>query len=322
LPLIVASIVCSILLSPKSEAAGTPNKKPASSRKIGLTIRVEGEGWGNARKDDIEAVLYAVADELLTRIPAKLSVPIVVSHTERSPVALYDRGRAGEYLVELHAGGTRWQEYAYEFAYEFAHELCHIMSNYEQHSGADAGRYNQWFEETLCEAASLHALKGVARAWEASDPASDWQAQAPQLRRFVDELIEEGHRQLPAQTRLAAWLRENEERMRSDPYQRSRNEVVANLLLPLFEADPENWDALSYLNLDPADARNSLREYLRNWYENAPAQHKDFVYGVFALLGVEAGERLAAADTAGPRPDAPDTARAAEPGHAGTILDR
>jgi hypothetical protein len=318
--LIVASIVCSILLPPRSEAAGSPNKKPASSRKVGLSIRVEGDGWGSARKHDIETVLYAVADELLTRLPARLNVPIVVSHTEGSPVALYDRGPGKEYQVELHAKGTRWQEYAYEFA----HELCHIMSNYDQNLGADTGRYNQWFEETLCEAASLYALKGVAGTWEASGPGSAWYEQAPQMRGFVDDLIREGHRQLPPQTPLAAWLRGNEDRMRSDPYQRQRNEVVANLLLPLFEASPENWDALSYLNLDPADARNSLREYLHNWYDNAPAQHKEFVFGVLALLGVEAEDRpTASVDEGSPR-EAPEAEAAVRlrAGHAGPIQER
>jgi hypothetical protein len=112
--------------------------------------------------------------------------------------------------------------------------------------------------------------------------------------------------------------------MRSDPYQRRSNEVVANLLLPLFEASPENWDALSYLNLDPADARNSLREYLHNWYDNAPPQHKDFVFGVLALLGVETEERATASAGEGVRREAPEQKSAARPpaGHAGPIQER
>jgi len=59
---------------------------------------------------------------------------------------------------------------------------------------------------------------------------------------------------------------------------------VANLLLPLFEANPEHWETLSYLNLDPDDARSSLQDYLRNWYDNAPAAHRSFIADVLALL--------------------------------------
>lgn len=279
-PLIIASIVCSLVLSPWSLAAAGQLKKPQSSRKQGLSIRVLGGGWGGPSAEEIEPVLYAVADELLTRIPAKLTTPIVVTHTNRNPVALYDKGPNGEYQVQLHAAGRYWHRYVYEFA----HELCHILSNYEAH--ADTTKHNQWFEETLCETASLHTLKSLARTWETAAPSAQFAAHAPALRRFADEIINEGHRRLPADTPLAAWLRENEAQLRKDPYLRDKNEVVANLLLPLFERNPESLDALCYMNLGPGDAKNSLRDYLHNWYHNAPAEHRLFVAGILELLGL------------------------------------
>lgn len=281
-PLIVASIVCSLVLSPWSLATAGQAKKPGSSKKMGLSIRVKGGGWGSASSEEIESVLYSVADELLTRLPNKLTTPIVVTHTDRNPVALYDKGPGGEYQVHLHAGDRHWPEYVYEFA----HELCHIVSNYEEHVGTDTHKYNQWFEETLCETASLHTLNALASTWETAAPDPRLATSAPALRAFADRVINEGHRRLPAHTPLAAWLRENEEQLRRNPYLRARNEVVANLLLPLFEANPDNVDALCYLNLDPADARNSLQNYLHNWYENAPPEHKAFVANVLLLLGL------------------------------------
>ncbi|MBK9784749.1 MAG: hypothetical protein IPP59_11525 [Betaproteobacteria bacterium] len=154
--------------------------------------------------------------------------------------------------------------------YGFAHELCHILSNYEEHVGEDTTKYNQWFEETLCETASLFALKSLADTWENSPPDPTWATQAKSLRRFFEHLIAEGHRQLPAHAPLSSWLQDNKDVLRQNPYLRDKNEVVANLLLPLFQNDPQNWDALTYLNLDPADARSSLEDYLRHWYQNAP----------------------------------------------------
>lgn len=294
-PLIIASVVCSLIFSPWSLAA-TQTKKPLSSRKMGVSIRVQGGGWGGASAEEIEPVLYAVADELLTRIPAKLATPIVVTHTDRNPVALYDKGPDGEYQVQLHAEGRHWHRYVYEFA----HELCHILSNYEQNLGSSAAKHNQWFEEALCETASLYALNSLAATWEKA-PSTQLAAQAPALRRFADEIIGEGHRRLPADTPLATWLERNEAQLRRDPYLRAKNEVVANLLLPLFERSPDNLDALCYMNLDPADARNTLRDYLHNWYRNVPAEHKIFVASVLALLGL-GGIEVA------------QTPRAAEPG--------
>lgn len=279
LPLLIAAILCTVAMtSPALAAAG---KKSVGSRKAGLTIRVEGGGWGSARKEQVEALLYSVADELLMRIPKKLTVPIVVTHTDGNPIALYDRGPDGEYQVHLHARDQRWPEYAYEFA----HELCHIMSNYEENAGANTGRYNQWFEETLCETASLYTLKSLAATQDVASE-EEWVRHADRLGHFAEKLIAEAHRKLPPQTPLAAWVRANEEHLRHDPYQRHKNEVVANLLLPLFEGDPGKWDALCYLNLDEKDPQNGLRQYLHNWYRNSPAEHRQFIASVFELLGV------------------------------------
>lgn len=281
LPLIIASITCS-LVHAEDEINLAP-EFPFNSKKSGLRLIVEDGGWGRAQKESIETVLYAVADEMLSRLPKNLATPIVVSHTDKNPVALYERGPAGEYRVQLHASGEKWHLYAYEFA----HELCHILSNYEKNVGLDSTRYNQWFEETLCETASLFALKNLASTWETSPPSPKWGEEAKKMRRFFDHLLSEGHRQLPAHTPLVTWLHDNEERLRNDPYLRKENEVVANLLLPLFQETPQNWDALGYLNLEASDARNSLSDYLRHWYLNASPEHKRFVASILAIFELQ-----------------------------------
>jgi hypothetical protein len=293
---LIVSCFCALLLCGSAGASTSAKYKPADSRKLGLVIRVEGEGWDGAEKRKIESVLYAVADALLSRLPKKMSVPIVVTHTDRNPVALYERGKNGEYLVQLHASGERW----YLYVYEFAHELCHIISNYDSHLDSETRRENQWFEETVCETASLYALKRMATTWQASAP--EWAAgHATDLRRYFDLLVGQEHRRLPPQTPLAAWLAPREPQLRSDPYQRRKNQLVANQLLPLFENDPENWDALSYLNLEPGHGRASLREYLRLWHKHAPENHKKFVAGIVALLDAAIEE----APPSSPSPAAP-----------------
>lgn len=281
LPLIIASVLCPLVHADELKS-GAP-QLPAGSKKMGLTLKVQNGGWGKAKPAAIETVLYSVADELMSRLPKKLKVPIVVTHTDDAPVALYDRGPSGEYRVQLHASGENWHLYVYEFA----HELCHILSNYEENVGPQTVKHNQWFEETLCETASLFALKKLAATWENAPPEPKWSDEAKKLRRFFDHLVSEGHRQLPSDTPLFRWLRDNEQRLRDDPYRRNENEVVANLLLPLFQENPQNWAALNYLNLDPSDARNSLGDYLQHWYQNAPAEHKRFIAGILALFGLD-----------------------------------
>lgn len=277
LPFILASVVCSLAYA---DTGGETVAKKSGTRKLGLSIQVQGGGWGRARKDAIETVLYSVADEMLSRLPGRLKAPIVVTHTDGPPLAEYGRGSQGEYRIRLHAQGENWHLYAYEFA----HELCHVLSNHDAHVSAHD---NQWFEETLCETASLFTLKNLAQRWEQAPPGPQWQAEAVRLRAFFDLLIAEGHRRLPPEAPLATWLRDNEDALRRNPYLRQKNEVLANLLLPLFERNPENWQALSYMNLDPGDARSSLRSYLGQWYGNTPLAHRDLVAGVLALLALD-----------------------------------
>lgn len=288
LPFIMASILCS-LVHAGSGVEVPAAKKAAGLRKPGVDIQVQGGGWGSARKEAIETVLNEVADELLANLPGRLAAPIVVTHTDGPPVALYGRGTQGEYRIHLHARGDNWHLYAYEFA----HELCHVLSNYDENvaPGTVSSRSNQWFEETLCETASLFTLKRLAQRWESTPPGPEWVGEAATLRRFFDLLISEGHRQLPPNAPLASWLRDNEAALRNNPYLRDKNEVLANLLLPLFDGNPENWQALAYLNLDPADARSSLRAYLAHWYRNAPEEHRALVGDVLAML--ELGDALA-----------------------------
>lgn len=281
LPLIIASILCALTYSEAIYA--TPTKSLPGSRKLGLNIKVQGGGWGDVPKETIETVLYSVADALLSKLPKKLNAPIVVTHTDSNPVALYERGPDGEYQVQLHARESNWHLYIYEFA----HELCHILSNYEENVGPDKSKYNQWFEETLCETASLFTLKHLAASWEKNPGLPNGLEEARRLNRFFDLLISEGHRQLPRHAPLATWLDHNEEQMRQNPYLRQKNEVVANLLLPLFERNPENWSTLAYLNLDPDTARSSLRDYLNHWYQYAPAEHKRFIADVLSLFQIQ-----------------------------------
>lgn len=282
LPLLISSILFGVVLAPAAHAAPGPVEKP-KMRKSDLTIRVDDVGWGEAEKEEVESVLHAVADELATRVPVRLPISIVVSHTDREPMVLYEKSGTGEYQVRLHAKDRRWGEYVYEFA----HELCHIMSNYDAQLRRDSRKYNQWFEETLCETASLYTLRSMAVTWNSAPPRPGWERDAAKLQAFAQQLILEEHRHLPEGTPLAEWLREHEEALRNDPYLREKNEVVAKLLLPLFEKDPENVDSLHYLNLEPAEAKADLQKYLHAWYDNAPVRHKTFVASILKLLGVD-----------------------------------
>lgn len=276
-PFVLASVLCSMLLS-LAARADTP--RPAETgKRPRLEIQVDENGWGAVSPQEIRAVLYSVADTLLTRLPARQPITVRVSHTDSNPVALYERGPAGEYLIRLHADRARWHLYVYEFA----HEFCHILSNYDR-AGADVPRRNQWLEETLCETASLYALGSLGTQWEYAPPGPNLAEHAADLRRFFRRLITEGHRNLPEGTELDQWLHEYGDRLCDDPYQRDKNDLMAKSILPLFFADPVGWNAITYMNLHPDDAFASVEDFLRHWHASTPEPERAFVARLSAVL--------------------------------------
>ncbi|HZV53851.1 MAG TPA: hypothetical protein VFF82_02835 [Rhodocyclaceae bacterium] len=285
---IAISILCALIVTPVANAAAT--RVPDDSRNSSLHIQIEGGGWGSVSTEQIETVLQSVANELLAQVPNRFSATIIVTHTDSNPIALYDRGPAGEYLVRLHASDERWHLYVFEFA----HEFCHLLSNYDENVSDDVRRKNQWFEETLCETASLYALERLASTWERSPSHAGLAEHAGKLGRFFNLLISEEHRHLPPQVQPAGWVSDNEDNLRRDPYQREKNDLVAKLLLPLFERSPKSWGALPYMNLDREDASASLTEYLQRWHQRVPLEHKAFVADVMTLLGVGAASPVTA----------------------------
>jgi len=299
-PLILVFVLLIALVAlsraPAAEAAEGPS---------GVAIRVEGEGWGTADREEIETLLHAVAGELISRREGVLDQPILVTHAPGSPVTLYERGSAGEYQIRLSARNRSWAQYAYQFG----HELCHIMSNFGSSAGVAVRKRNQWFEEAVCEAAGLYALRSMATRWQTDAPYSAWKDYAPVLRGYADRLLAEPHRRLPEGVSPGRWLQAKLDVLADDPYRRDDNEVVANLLLPLFERAPEHWAALGFLNLHPADPSVGLSQYLRHWRSNAPDEHRQFIDELTGELGLggladlrdmQPSDAIAAADP--PRP--------------------
>jgi len=314
LPLILALLVALCSLSGMRPAGADEGAVGVSA----ATIRVEGGGWGSAERDEIETLLVAVADELLSDPAQTLSAPIVVTYAPGSPVTLFERGPAGEYQVRLSARNRHWAQ----FAYQFGHELCHVMSNFELRAGDAARKRNQWFEEAVCETAGLFALRSLAVRWQTDAPYSTWQDYAPVLRAYADRLVAEPHRHLPDEVSPGQWLLARLETLGRDPYHRDENEVVANLLLPLFERAPEHWAALHYLNLHPADAVADLPQYLRNWRSSAPREHQQFIDTVAGELGLgEPVVSAAAESTAAIVPSAATSPPGVQAGRAGPFHD-
>lgn len=244
-----------------------------------LDLRVASEGWGEASPADIEAVLRSAAETLLPRFPGLALPALEVSRSTKEPITLYQRGPAGEIRVKLNVEGYLWAR----FAFQFSHELGHVLCGVEEYPNP-----NLWFEETLCEVASLYALGRMSESWKTRPPYANWKDYSAQLKKYRDERIEKDREKLPEGTTLQAWFREKEPKLRADPHLRAANLTIALALLPLFEEAPERWEAVRTLNKVHGDASRSFLSYLGDWSRSAPEKHRDFISKIAARLGVAA----------------------------------
>jgi len=249
--------------------------RPTGTNK--LSIRVLGTTWGAASSVDIHKVLESAGGELWKHFPDRRLNPIIIQRGRRAPITLYRRGPKGEYLMKLTPDGRYWCQ----FAYQFAHEFCHILANYSHKTA----RANKWFEESICEMASIYALRRMAVSWKTKAPYDRWKDYAEDIQAYADDL-QKAEDKLPEDKTLAAWYKENSASLRKTPWLRDKNRIVANGLLGLFEAGPGGWAAIEYLNSGKSKS-DSFQDYLSNWYRKTPSARRKIVGDIIKLFGLE-----------------------------------
>ena len=134
-----------------------PNLSGDIQRHILPKIIVTPHIWSGASVSNIELVLQSTARQIWPYAEQSPPCTIQVDRSRTGPIVLYRRGSKGEYLVRLDTQKQYWCQYAFQFA----HELCHIICGYKK-----GDRSNLWFEETLCETASLFVLRKMTKEWK------------------------------------------------------------------------------------------------------------------------------------------------------------
>lgn len=264
-----------VIASAGEEAESTP-------RAATPAYRVEADGF-DAAEADIRAVLDSAARELWQFFPGHEIEPIVVQRGRGSPIVLFDRNDRGEIVMRLDTGSTYWAQYSYQFA----HEFCHVLCGYR----GDGNRRNKWFEETLCETASLFVLRGMSRSWKDAPPYPHWRDFRDALRSYADDVIRrrdklgEIHRD-----GMPAFYRTHQETLERDPNERELNGAMAVVLLHVFERQPDHWEAVRWLNESAAPDGETFEEYLRRWHEAVPERRKALVRELAELYGVAIGK--------------------------------
>ena len=248
-------------------------------------ITVVNTGWGEVSPAEVRTVFRSAAGEIWKHCPNTRVDSILVYHRNDHPQTDWERNARGEIVIGIEAGGRRCAQ----MVFQFAHEFCHVLaghSNDWRRAWRGEGKPNHWLEESLCETASLFTLRAMARSWQNKAPFREWKYYAPEFADYAQERMRDPRQRLPSNTTFAAWFHRNEPAMRRNPNLREKNTVIAAQLLPLFEADPRGWEAVTFFNLGRQDRTMSLARFLAEWRENCPPRLRNFVASLALVFDV------------------------------------
>ena len=225
-------------------------------------------------------MITSAAEQIFPLFPGRTLKPIIVTRGRIVPITLDAKGPAGEWQVQLATGGQYWAQYTYQFA----HELCHVLSNCDQHRRGK----QQWFDETLCETASLFVLSKMHKAWDEKPPYPNWKDWGIHFDEYVNAILAQRERRLPPDQTMKQWLAENLPEMVKERQVTKHSLLVAAYLLPIFQDEPQGWEALNwYGTAGETDQELDFELYLRSWRGRVPEKHKAFVGKIQKLFGYE-----------------------------------
>lgn len=245
------------------------------AERVPLKIIPSENGWKGAGIRDVQKLLTSTANELWKYAYDQELKPIVVNNSSGGPIVYFKRGRNGEFRVKLDTGGTYWSQYAFQFSHEFCHILCHYK---------EADKTNLWFEETLCECASLFTLRAMSRSWEQNPPYPNWKNYRHSLYNYAQDRIN-AHK-LGRGLSLKTWYAKHADHLKNHATDRPKNTTMAIELLPLFEKNPEAWAAVSFINKGRGKETQSFKTYLDNWANNCPAEYRVVVLEIQNMFGL------------------------------------
>jgi hypothetical protein len=250
-----------------------------------LDIRVQAKAFGNANPADITMVLRSTASELFRYCPHTQLAGIDVYYRADHPEIDSKRTPAGRIAMALSARDTHWAQYSFQFG----HEFCHALANYANNSRQtipDTPNANLWLEESLCETASLFCLRAMSSMWQVSPPYPAFRAYAPWLADYAQQRLALPEHHLPTAASFANWFRQHQPALRTDANQRDWNAIIAAQLLPIFEAEPAGWEAVTFLNRSSSNEQESLSKRFAQWCANCPNRLRPFVSKLAAVFGV------------------------------------
>ena len=181
----------------------------------------------------------------------------------RYPVEVYFRSQgpkvdlvSGVHRVGISAQQTFWMRYAYEFS----HEIGHVLTNWQ-----DLEEYRfSWFNETMCELASLYVISSFAESGLYGFSYEQWMNYLNDIKvRYTSDRWT--NYRIGEDSRTGSWFPRFQSEMERNNLIRELNAAIAFELLPYFVDRPELWQGVAYINQWDTSRNRDFREYLSSW---------------------------------------------------------
>ena len=154
--------------------------------------------------------------------------------------------------------GTHWAQ----VAYQLAHEICHLYCNYDQCSG----HKHQWFEESLCECASIAVLDRISLDWKKSQMMAYSPDYGDSVASYITGVKDSAINQIKNQTQFVEWLSGHIDDLESSSMLRDLNRVVALYMYnSLLESNPNNWVSITTINTWNCFSNENFNEFQDSW---------------------------------------------------------
>lgn len=232
-------------------------------------IILRNDNWGDAVSENILAVLTSTIELFEENIqPENFNSKLVVvqnSNDHKPPIdhPIMYKGNP-ENFIFLSVQDRFWANYSYQFSHEYCH---HLIESDFINSNDSFG----WFEESLCELASIHSIKNMAQTWKKIPPYPNWGGYSKTLDEYADEIInrETNKIEIP----LSNWVEANIIQLSKDRYDREKNCLIATNIANIFFNDPSFWNSISYINKIKISEDMVFSGFIEEWGNLLPEKN-------------------------------------------------
>lgn len=235
---------------------------------------IDDDLFGNYDKEIVFSLLKTVdiifSNSMELKPFSSSNCAILYNHFKANPMCCDSCN--GHYIF-LHVKENYWCKWLYQFS----HEYCHHLINGKM-SGDLKGL--KWFEETICELASMYNLKMMSEVWKySSEPLKRHFVPA-----FLDYLndLQTKHPLLYEQTLHPKFLQFWDNRLKEPIYHRDLYNAIAVRIFPLFLQDPHLWKII--LHFGDMENWDSLEDLFLHLRRNATPDYSDSLEKLHLLL--------------------------------------